>query len=95
MSTPWTQSKNSPNTSNVVAKQKENLFHWEVILVGPIGTPFEGGQLIVDLDFPEQFPFKFPIVRFKTPIWHPNVKDGDICQEMVGEKEWLPNKKVV
>jgi ubiquitin-protein ligase len=38
------------------------------------------------MDFPEQFPFKFPIVRFKTHIWHPNVKDGDICKEMVGEK---------
>jgi ubiquitin-protein ligase len=22
------------------------------------------------------------------------VKDGDICKEMVGEKEWQPNKKV-
>ena len=48
----------------------------------------------MDVDFPEQFPFKFPLFRFRTPIYHPNIKDGLICQEMLGEKEWLPNKKV-
>lgn len=32
--------------------------------------------------------------RFRTPIYHPNIKEGLICQEMLGEKEWLPNKKV-
>jgi len=34
------------------------------------------------------------LIKFKTHIWHPNVKDGDICKEMVGEAEWQPNKKV-
>ena len=72
------------NSRNVVCKQKDNLFHWEVLIKGPVGSPYEGGELELDFDFPEQFPFKFPTIRFKTPIWHPNVKDGDICQEMLG-----------
>ena len=66
-----------------------------MLLEGPAGSPYEGSRLVVEVDFPEQFPFKFPAFRFKTPIHHPNIKDGLICQEMLGEKEWLPNKKVV
>jgi ubiquitin-conjugating enzyme E2 D/E len=73
---------------------KENLFHWEITLKGTTGSLYEGHNLILSMDFPEQFPFKFPIVRFRTRIWHPNVKNGDICKEMVGEKEWQPNKHV-
>lgn len=53
---------------------------------GPIGSPYEGGQFIIDADFPEEFPFKFPHLKFRTPIWHPNIKDGDLCKEMIGEK---------
>jgi ubiquitin-protein ligase len=70
------------------------LFHWEVLIEGPIGSPYEGVKFVIDFDFPEQFPFKFPLLKFRTPIYHPNIKEGLICQEMLGEKEWLPNKKV-
>jgi ubiquitin-conjugating enzyme E2 D/E len=73
---------------------KENLFHWELLMDGPKGSPYEGFKFVIDIDFPEEFPFKFPLFRFRTPIYHPNVKDGLICQELLGEKEWLPNKKV-
>lgn len=66
--------------SFITARHKENLFHWEVIIKGPVGSPYEGFDLIVDFDFPEQFPFKFPMIKFKSLIWHPNVKDGDICK---------------
>ena len=65
-----------------------------MIIKGPVDSPFEGYDLLVDFDFPEQFPFKFPAIKFKTNIWHPNVKDGKICEEMIGEKQWTPNKKV-
>ena len=78
----------------MIATLKENLFHWEIIIEGPIGSPYEGFKFVVDIDFPEQFPFKFPQFKFRTPIYHPNIKDGLMCQEMLGEKEWLPNKKV-
>ena len=70
------------------------MYHWRVVIDGPVGSPYEGTQYAVEVDFPEQFPFKFPVFKFKTPIYHPNIKDGLICQEMLGEKDWLPNKKV-
>jgi len=45
----------------------------------------------------ENFPFKGPVVSFKTQIYHPNVDDkGQICADMleIGDK-WAPTKKIV
>lgn len=64
----------------VVPTVKENLFHWELLVNGPIASPYEGYKFIIDVDFPEQFPFKFPLIKFRTPIYHPNIKEGLICQ---------------
>jgi ubiquitin-conjugating enzyme E2 D/E len=64
----------------VVPSLKENLYHWELSVDGPIASPYEGAKFIIDVDFPEQFPFKFPLFKFRTPIYHPNIKDGLACQ---------------
>ena len=70
--------------------------HWQVIISGPKGTPYEGGVFKVDVKFPPTYPFAFPEVRFLTRIYHPNVKeDGEICREMIGEKDWMPNTKFI
>lgn len=37
---------------NITVRQKENLFHWEVTLKGPLGSPYEGYDLLIDFDFP-------------------------------------------
>ena len=45
----------------------------------------------------DNFPFKGPIITFKTQIYHPNVdKEGQICADMLetGDK-WAPTKKLV
>lgn len=68
--------------------------HWELALDGPKDSPFDGGVFRVDVRFPAEYPFRFPDVKFVTPIYHPNVKeDGEICKEMIGEKDWLPNSR--
>jgi len=37
-----------------------------------------------------------PHFRFETKIYHPNIKEdtGEVCQEMIGEKDWVPTKKI-
>lgn len=51
----------------------------------------------VDVKFPPEYPFKFPNVRFLTPIYHPGVENerevGKICQGSIGEGDWKPNHK--
>jgi ubiquitin-protein ligase len=78
----------------VVNKQNDTL--WSIFVAGPEQTPFEGGQFEIEFKL-DNFPFKGPVVSFKTQIYHPNVdKQGQICADMLetGDK-WAPTKKLV
>lgn len=41
----------------------------------------------MDLQFPSEYPFKAPKVRFLTRVYHPNVKSqsGEICADIINE----------
>ncbi|CAG9466075.1 unnamed protein product [Pedinophyceae sp. YPF-701] len=83
--------------------QDDNIFIWEVCIIGPPGTLYEGGFFNAIMKFPEDYPNQPPTVRFTSEMWHPNVyKDGRVCisilhppgddphgYEDAGER-WLP-----
>jgi len=57
-----------------------NLYEWEVLLIGPADTMYEGGFFKARLTFPPEFPLQPPKMRFITPMWHPNIyPDGVVC----------------
>ena len=49
---------------------------------GPPGTPYEGGTFEVDINIPNEYPFKPPIMKFHTKIWHPNVSSQTVSQAL-------------
>jgi len=58
----------------------EDIFKWEVMIIGPPDTLFEGGFFKCHLFFPTEYPLKPPVLRFLTDIYHPNIeKDGKVC----------------
>jgi len=72
----------------------DNSSFWKVIMEGPPGTPYEGGKWILFLNFPRDFPFKPPEVRFITPIYHCNVNnDGRICLSILKDS-WSPALRI-
>lgn len=59
---------------------ESNIFLWEVIIVGPTDTLYEGGLFKAQLIFPKSYPDDPPKMKFLSPMWHPNIsKDGYVC----------------
>lgn len=57
-----------------------NLLEWEVMIIGPPDTLYEGGVFKATLSFPPEYPLQPPKMRFVTPMWHPNIyPDGLVC----------------
>eukprot|EP00594_Rhizosolenia_setigera_P014715 CAMPEP_0178957260 /NCGR_PEP_ID=MMETSP0789-20121207/10791_1 /TAXON_ID=3005 /ORGANISM="Rhizosolenia setigera, Strain CCMP 1694" /LENGTH=150 /DNA_ID=CAMNT_0020639441 /DNA_START=55 /DNA_END=507 /DNA_ORIENTATION=- len=69
----------------------DDITTWIVSIKGPPDTPYANGTFQVSMDFPEQYPFKPPNVKFITKIHHPNVKKdtGEICNAVFSE-DWGP-----
>ncbi len=68
----------------------DNLYEWEAVILGPTETPYEGGVFNLSISIPSNYPFKPPIVTFKTKIYHPNINSsGSICLDIL-KSQWSP-----
>lgn len=67
-----------------------NLFDWEGVIFGPSDSPYAGGVFKLHIQFPADYPFKAPSVKFKTKIYHPNINpQGLICLDILKD-QWSP-----
>ena len=65
---------------------EENIFKWEVMVMGPSDTLYEGGFFKCHLDFPKEYPLRPPKLKVVNDIWHPNIeKNGDVCISILHE----------
>jgi len=81
------------NTSGIMAQlvSDDNYLHWKGEILGPVGTPYEGGKFAIDITLPSDYPFVPPKMKFDTKIWHPNIssESGAICLDIL-KNEWSP-----
>lgn len=68
-----------------------NYLLWECSIPGPEGTPWEGGQYYIVLEFSNKYPDTPPRARFVPEIFHPNVfPSGTIALSFLDKKNWYP-----
>jgi len=77
---------------------EQNMTKWEVLMDGPDQSIYAGGHFKLEITFPNEYPFKPPVVSFRTKIYHPNVSNddkGSMCLGLLRAEEWKPPNKVV
>ncbi|EMD67798.1 hypothetical protein GGP41_007545 [Bipolaris sorokiniana] len=69
----------------------DDLTHLRGQFTGPPDTPYEGATFFVDIKIPSEYPFRPPVMKFDTKIWHPNVSSqtGAICLDTLSS-QWSP-----
>lgn len=82
--------ENPPENVTAGPVDDDNLFHWQATIAGPQDTPYQGGLFFLDIQYPTDYPFKPPKVRFITKIYHPNINSqGGICVDILRDN-WSP-----
>jgi len=68
----------------------DDLFKWQATIMGPDDSPYAGGVFFLLINFPSDYPFKPPKIKFKTKIYHPNINaQGGICLDILKD-QWSP-----
>eukprot|EP01080_Neovahlkampfia_damariscottae_P008871 gene8871-820_t len=81
----------SPEADTTITILNDNIFKWEVSIIGPKKTPYEGGYFLYNFDFPEEYPFHPPKVKSLQPVYHPSYDgEGSICIDILRKDEWSP-----
>jgi len=98
-------SQNLPEGYSIGLKDGSDLYHWEALMLGPViyssyfrissllkeESPYKDGLFQLDIIFPEDYPFKPPVVKFLTKVYHPCVsEDGRICRRILDKYLWSP-----
>ena len=75
-----------PDTDN------PDITHWQITLIPPVGTDYEGGFYKIEAKFLEDYPDSAPQLKFVTKIFHCNVDEssGHICVNSIKD-DWKPS----
>jgi ubiquitin-conjugating enzyme E2 D/E len=87
----FTEIQNDPPANCTAGPTSEDdFFTWSAMIFGPPDSPFTGGVFHLAIRFPSDYPFKPPIITFKTKIYHPNINAaGGICLDIL-KGQWSP-----
>lgn len=68
----------------------DDIMVWKAVIRGPEGTVYQDRYFAVLFEFPSDYPFKPPRVRFLTPVYHCNINsNGSICLDILKDN-WSP-----
>lgn len=76
--------KQPPAGISLCTINDDNFAEMRATIIGVAGTPYESGVFKLDVTITDRYPYEPPHIRFKTPIYHPNIdNNGRICLELL------------
>ena len=82
--------KKNPIENFSIGFDKDDIQKINATLFGPKDTLYENGIFYLKIYINDNYPFYPPIVKFETPVYHPNIsKSGEICINVL-KKDWSP-----
>ena len=82
--------KTPPDNCSAGPINENDLFQWRATILGPEGSPYQGGIFNLKISLPPDYPFKAPHISFITQIYHCNVNsNGSICLDILKDN-WSP-----
>ena len=82
--------QNSPPANCSAGVIGDDIYNWQATIMGPEGSPYQGGIFYLRIEFPLDYPFKPPKIVFTTKIYHCNINmSGGICLDILKE-QWSP-----
>ncbi|CEJ92748.1 hypothetical protein VHEMI08380 [[Torrubiella] hemipterigena] len=91
-------SQSPPPAFTIALAASESLHTWHITLRPAEPSVYNPGQFGILLTLPTDYPFKPPVVKFVTRIYHPNVTDecpGSICLSLLKSENWKPSTKII
>jgi ubiquitin-conjugating enzyme E2 S len=84
-----------PNYLFDPSHDSSELTSLDVLLAGPVGTPYASGVWRLHLDIPPTYPTAPPTAQFRTRLWHPNIDEasGAVCVETL-KRDWSSTLKL-
>ncbi|XP_004437425.1 PREDICTED: ubiquitin/ISG15-conjugating enzyme E2 L6 [Ceratotherium simum simum] len=85
--------KNLPRYLQNLFSDAADILVWHALLL-PEKPPYNLKAFKLRIDFPEEYPFRPPTVKFTTKIYHPSVDyDGQVCLPIISNENWKPSIK--
>lgn len=66
-----------------------NMTNFSILIKGPINTPYENGKYRLKIKLPQDYPEEPPEIKIITKIYHPNIKETNICLDILNNN-WKP-----
>lgn len=77
---------------NIIVDES-NVLYWQG-LICPENAPYNKGAFKIEINFPAAYPFRPPVITFKTKIYHPNIdEEGQVVLPIIAKENWKASTK--